>query len=67
MPLSRKYYEKIAGALCESYTDMTGRSEECRLVLDDLTDELMKQFKADNPRFDRARFLKAVNAKQCKI
>ncbi len=67
MPLSKKYYEKIAGALCESYTDMTGRPEDCRVVLDDLTDELMKQFKADNPRFDRTKFLKAVNSKTCKI
>lgn len=67
MPLSKKYYEKIAGALCESYHDMTFKSEDCRIVLDDLADELMKQFKADNPRFDRARFLKAVNSKTCKI
>ena len=67
MPLSRKYYEKIAGALCESYTDMTGRSEDCRVVLDDLTDELMKQFKADNPQFSKEKFLKAVNSKKCKL
>lgn len=67
MPLSKKYYQKIAGALCESYHDLTGRSEDCRVNLDDLTDALMKQFKADNPRFDRAKFLKAVNSKTCKI
>ena len=63
MPLSKQYYKKIAGALCESYRDMAFKPEGCREVLDNLTDELMRQFKADNPRFDRATFLKAVKCK----
>ncbi len=64
MPLSKKYYVKIAKSLCQAYLALGGRSEDCRLVLDDLTDDLMRQFKADNPRFDREKFVKAV---QCKV
>ncbi len=64
MPLSKKYYKEIAKSLCDAYQDLPLRSEDCRVVLDDLTDNLMRYFKADNPRFDREKFKKAV---QCKI
>lgn len=64
MPLSKMHYKKIADALCQSYLDLPLKSESCRVVLDDLTDELARYFKADNPRFDKTKFIKAV---QCEL
>jgi hypothetical protein len=64
MPLSKQHYQKIANALCQSYLDLPLKSESCRVVLDDLTNELIRYFKADNPRFDKAKFVKAA---QCEL
>ena len=64
MPLSKKYYKKIADVLCQAYLDLPLKSEGCRVVLDDVTDNLIRYFKADNPRFDKAKFVKAA---QCEI
>ena len=68
MPLSKKYYEEIAESLCDAHSIIPKRmGEDCHLVLDQLTNALAQNFKADNPRFDKERFLKAVHAKKCKI
>jgi len=63
MPLSKKYYQKIAEVLCDTYTDIAFQPD-CHEPLDNLTEKLIRYFKADNPRFDRDKFVKAA---QCKI
>jgi len=58
MPLSRKYYVMIAKTIKEAPINEVDREL--------LADRLGAEFKADNPRFDHARFRQATLTKRMK-
>jgi len=77
MAMTKKYYEMIAGilryrfehaTLCMNNERLPDRIRDgwvCRASeVDCVADDLARAFAADNPRFDRARFLKACGLKE---
>lgn len=70
MSLSRKDYEDVAGALVEARPEgwaaqsgshyVRGYGEGESDAIDCVAGKLADVFAADNPRFDRARFLRAA-------
>jgi hypothetical protein len=62
--LSRKYYQLIADRLADERvltgTDDLPGANAARITLDSITRGLARDFAADNPRFDYARFYKAA-------
>lgn len=60
MPLSKKYYERIADLLYRRRLvhAMAGKLDGCT-ALGEFARLLAAFFEEDNPRFDKARFLKA--------
>lgn len=57
MSTSKKDYEEIAGIL-ETYSGLTPEEGDIKAIARDLAD----YFEADNPLFDRERFLMAAGA-----
>jgi len=58
MSLSRQHYVAIAGILRETLEDAGGLN--WRTAVHAVADRLADYFAADNPRFDRARFMLAA-------
>jgi hypothetical protein len=59
----RRHYQAIAAAVREARVTI-GPDEEYRLYpLEVVEDELVRLFKADNPRFDEAKFRDAVRGR----
>jgi len=67
--MSKKDYQAIAGAIYATremiYRDPS-HDEVRNCLLADLADRLARVFRADNPRFDRARFIEACETGKCK-
>lgn len=54
--MTRKHYQMVADVLHRELTDHQGSLDAVQNIAAGLADA----FKADNPRFDRDRFMKAV-------
>jgi hypothetical protein len=62
MAMSRKHYEAIAADIKRRFKlipDPDGRDQELAGQLFGVANDLADLFEADNPNFDRGRFLKA--------
>lgn len=54
--LTRKHHKAIASIIKNNYEVST---PPIKFVLRDMTDQIAQYFAADNPRFDRAKFVDA--------
>lgn len=54
--MNRKHYQLIAGSINDSLPDMDSREGE---AVRDLVNHLCRALQADNPAFDRDKFLEA--------
>lgn len=72
MAMSKRHYEAIAGAVFTARVEMLARtpydgSEQTALnTLDAVVGHLALHLAADNPRFDRARFVEACETGACR-
>ncbi len=57
--LTKKYYEMVAGALHDAHTRFPEVRPDAAQQSEDDAHALADVFERDNPKFDRARFLKA--------
>lgn len=67
--MTKKDYQAIARAIHETRENSANYSawdDEVREVVGDMTARLANALAADNPRFDRARFVEACETGRCK-
>lgn len=67
--MSKKDYQAIARAIYSAREDHANRSQwesEVKETVSDLTSRIADVLAADNPRFDRSRFLEACETGRCK-
>lgn len=57
--MTRKDYQLIADAIAETRSECSGDGCTASISLTTLAENLSTRLRADNPRFDRSRFLKA--------
>lgn len=64
--MSKKDYQAIAAILYRNRTQETDHGSEARSVASMIARDLADMMSANNPRFDRARFIQACETGACK-
>lgn len=62
MPWTKKTYELVAHTLADVRDDVNMFGSRC--TCDELAARFADTFEADNPRFDRARFMRAYDGRE---
>ena len=64
--MSKRDYQAIAAILYRVKTQETDQGSEARSVVHMIVDELADYFPANNPRFNRGRFIEACETGKCR-